>query len=65
MCNNTKLKLVGISLIAAITLTVIISMALLTGLGALEAGIDIAIVTLGVNGIVSVLKSDMGAKNGN
>lgn len=63
MCNHTKLKLVGISLIASITLAVVISMALLTGLGALEAGIDIAIVTLGVNGIVSVLKSDIGSKN--
>lgn len=62
MCNNTKLKLVGVSLIAAITISVVVAMALLTGLGALEAGIDIAIVTLGINGIVSVLKSDMSQK---
>lgn len=53
-----KLRMVAVIAILAITLTVIISMALLTGFGAVEAGIDIAVVTVGINGIISALKSN-------
>lgn len=48
--------MVAVVAILAITLTVVISMALLTGFGAVEAGIDIAVVTVGINGIISALK---------
>lgn len=51
-----KIKMVAILSILAVTLTVVISMALLTGFGAVEAGIDIAVVTVGINGIISALK---------
>lgn len=57
-----KLRALAIIAIMSITLTVVIAMSLLTGFGAVEAGIDIAVVTLGINGIVQVLKSNIGGE---
>lgn len=51
-----KLKTIAVLSILSVTLTVVIAMSLLTGLGAVEAGIDIAVVTIGINGIISVIK---------
>lgn len=38
-------------------------MSVVSLVGEVEAGIDVAVVTIGISGIISALKSDMGNKN--
>lgn len=54
-----KLKIKGLAIISvlSITITAIVATTLLTGIGATSATVDIALVTVGIQGVTSVIKS--------